>query len=68
MTRKRFNNLMRYWFLLMDEGLKRKGIKPHKKSRACFDNRVVKGCSYLTAWRFIRETAPVNVRCRLPIK
>ena len=68
MTRKRFNNLIRYWFLLMDDDLKRKGIKPHKKCRACFDNRVAKGCSYLTAWVLIRESTPVNVRRRLPFK
>ena len=52
----------------MDEDLKRKGIKPHKKSRSCFDNRVVKGYSYLTVWGLIRESTPDNVRCRLPFK
>ena len=52
----------------MDEDLKRKGIKPHKKSRSCFDNRVVKGYSYLTVWGLIRESTPDNVRGRLPFK
>lgn len=68
MTRKRFNNLMRYWFFLMAQETKKIGNKPVRTRRGLFDSKIQRGGNYLDAWTCIRNLSEESIKEKLPIK
>lgn len=68
MTRKRFNGLLRYWFYLTNEDIKKSGRTPVRLYRNTFQTEGKVKNSYQNTWRVVLAFTPSHIRCKLPEK